>query len=109
MTNIADFNKRITIQNTTKVSDGMGSFTDTWYDLATVWAKMTTHRSDESIQAMRQTGMAVHNWRIRYRNNVTAKMRIKYGNRYMAIIGPPIEVDEGGGRRWLDITVEESI
>lgn len=109
MTNIADLNKQITIQNFTKVSDGMGGFTITWYDVDTVWAKMTTHRSDESIQSMQQTGTAIHNLRIRYRHNMTPAMRIKYGNRYMNIIGPPIEVDEGGGRRWLDLTVGEVI
>ena len=109
MTQIGDLNKQITLQIQTKSSDGMGGFTVTWNDWDTVWAKMTTHRSDDSIQAMRQTGMSLHNFRIRYRKNISPSMRIKYGDRYMAIVGPPIEIDGGGGRHWLDITVEEAI
>ena len=106
MTDIGGLNKRITLQHQTKVPDAYGSFTIVWADLKTVWAKLTTHRSDEAVQAMKQTGKAVHNIRIRYRGGINSSMRVKYGNRYMAIIGPPIEVD--GGRHWLDIVVEEA-
>lgn len=100
--------KRITLQYQTKVPDGYGSFTIVWADACTVWAKKTTHRSDEAIQAMQATGIAVHTIRIRYRRGANSSMRIKEGNKYMAIIGPPIEVDEGGGRHWLDITAKEA-
>ena len=103
-----DLNKRITIQYETKTADAYGSFTITWTDLIPVWAKRTVHRSDEAVQAMKQTGTLVVNWRIRYRTGITSAMRIKYGSTYGAIIGPPIEVDGGGGRRWLDIVVEEA-
>lgn len=108
MTTISDLNRRFTIQYQTKVADGYGSYTISYADHVTVWGKMTTHRSDEAVQAMKQTGRAVHNIRLRYRQGITAAMRIKYGQRYFAIIGPPIEVDQGGGRHWMDITVEEA-
>lgn len=83
----------------------MGSFTTSWVDAATVWARKTTHRSDEAVQAMATTGTAVHNFRIRYRTDVKSSWRIKEGSKYMAIIGPPIEVER---RRWLDITAKET-
>ena len=105
---IGDLDKRITFQATTKVSDGMGGFTVTWTDIATVWAKKTTHRSDEAMQAMAVTGTALHNYRIRYRKDINGSWRIKEGNRYMNIIGPPMEKDEGPGRRWLDVTAKEA-
>lgn len=100
-----DLNIRITLQAQTKVADGMGGFTTTWTDIATVWAKKTTHRSDEAVQAMATTGTAVHNFRIRYRTDVRSSWRIKEGNKYMAIIGPPVEVER---RTWLDITAKEA-
>jgi SPP1 family predicted phage head-tail adaptor len=104
---ISEMNKRITLQCVTKLSDGMGSFAETWNDMDTVWAKKTTHRSDESVQSLKNTGTAIHNFRIRYRRDVKASWRVKEGQKLMAIVGPPIEVDKGPGRHWLDLTVSE--
>jgi SPP1 family predicted phage head-tail adaptor len=101
-------NKRIELQRKTSVSDGMGNFTDTWATYATVWARKTTHRSDDAVQAMQTTGIAIHNFRIRYRAGVLSSDRIKDGTSYMAIIGPPIEVDNGGADHWTDLTVKEA-
>jgi len=100
-----DLNKRITIEAPTRISDGMGGYTESFTAIATVWAKKTTHRSDEAVQAMATTGTAIHNFRIRYRTDVKSSWRIKEGNAYMAIIGPPIEVER---RKWLDITAKEA-
>ena len=103
--NIGDMNQRITLQYSSIVSDGMGGTSTTWTDAATVWAKKTTHRSDEAVQAMATTGTATHNFRIRYRADVKSSWRIKEGTKLMAIIGPPIEVER---RRWLDLTARET-
>ena len=100
-----ELNTRITFQRQTKAPDGMGGMTVSWIDLATVWAKKTTHRSDEAVQAMATTGMAIHNFRFRYRTDVKSSDRIKEGNKYMNIIGTPIEVER---RTWMDITVKEA-
>ena len=101
-------NKRIELQRKTSVADSMGGFTDTWATYATVWARKRTHRSDEAVQAMQMSGVAVHNIRIRYRSDVQGSDRVKDGTAYMAIIGPPIEVDDGGGSHWSDLTVKEA-
>lgn len=105
---ISDLNKRITLQCPTRTSDNMGGWVEEYKDVATVWAKKTTHRSNEAVEAMRQTGKLTHNYRIRYRRDVRGNWRILDTGKYMAIIGPPIEVNEGPGRRWLDITAEEA-
>lgn len=86
----------------------MGGWVETYIDVATVWAKKTTHRSNEAVEAMRQTGKLTHNYRIRFRRDVKGDWRIQDTGKYMAIIGPPIEVNEGPGRHWLDITAEEA-
>lgn len=100
-----ELNTRIELQAPTRISDGMGGTISTFITVATVWAKKTTHRSDEAVQAMATTGTAVHNFRIRYRTDVRSSWKIKEGNRLMAIIGPPIEV---GNREFLDITAKEA-
>lgn len=105
--NTAALNKRIVLQAPTKASDPAGGEVVTWTDVATVWAKKTTHRSDEAVQAMATSGFAVHNFRIRYRTGILSSWRIKEGDRTMPIIGPPIEkIDEG--LRYLDITAKET-
>ncbi|MEN6420311.1 MAG: phage head closure protein, partial [Smithella sp.] len=69
-TSPSQFDKRITLQYPTRVSDNMGGFAVTWNDAATVWAKKTTHRSDEAVQAMATTGIQIHNFRIQFRTDV---------------------------------------
>jgi SPP1 family predicted phage head-tail adaptor len=103
--NPPDLNKRITLQAPTRVSDPAGGEIVTWADMATVWAKKTTHRSDEAVQAMATSGYAVHNFRIRYRTGIRSDWRIKEGE--MNLIGPPIERVESG-LRYLDLTVKET-
>jgi SPP1 family predicted phage head-tail adaptor len=103
---IGDLNKRITLQYSTKIADGMGGFTVTWVDKATVWAKISTLRSDEAIIAMQNSGTAIHNVVIRYRSDVKSSWRLKYGNSYWAILGPPIDLNKD--RKWLDIKCKEA-
>ena len=99
-------NTRITLQYSTRVSDGGGGYQTTWNDDATVPSEKATHRSNEAVQAMATTGFAVHNHRIRYRRNIRSSWRIKEGNSYQNIIGPPVLVE--GKKRFLDITAKEA-
>lgn len=105
VTSPTDLNERITLQYPTRVSDGKGGFTVTWATIATVWAKMTPHRSDEAIQAMATTGTAIYNYRIRYRTDVASSWRIIHNGRYMAIVGPPMKKVEGS-QQYLDLTAK---
>lgn len=104
---IGQMNSRVTLQYPTRVSDAMGGFTETWTDADTVWAKKTPHRSDEAVQAMATTGSATYNFRLRWRRGVRASWRLKEGTSYFNILGPPMRIQEGPGRQWLDITARE--
>ncbi len=97
---------RISLQAPTKVPDGAGGFVVTWVTIANEWAKKTTLRSDEAIVAMQTTGTAIHNFVIRYRTDVKSSWRIKEGNKYYNIIGPPIDID--ARKEWLDIKAKET-
>jgi len=103
--NAGERNKQIELHAPTKASDGMGGMPTVYVKVATVWAKKTTHRSDEAVQAMATTGLLTHNYRIPYRTDVKSSWRIKEGNSLMSIIAAPIEV---GNREYLDITAKEA-
>lgn len=107
MATIGERNRQITIQYSTKASDGLGGFTTVWNDLETVWAKKTTHRSDEAVQAMATTGITIHNFNIVYRAGLTKAMRIKDGNKFMNIIGIT-EINRGIGVHEIDLTAKEA-
>ena len=99
-------NKRITLQYTTNVSDGMGGFTATWIDAATVWAAIWPTSAAELIQSM-QTDMVIsHRVRIRYRSVLRPSWRIRFGLRYFNIVSI-INPNERG--EWLDILCKEVV
>jgi len=99
-------NKRITIQYSTRVSDSLGGFTLTWADVATVWAALWPVSANETVQSNQQVMTISHRIRIRYRSILRPSWRIKYGNRYFAIISiiNPEERNE-----WLDLMVKEAV
>lgn len=97
-TSPADLNTRLELQ---------APVAGTWITIATVWAKETAHRSNEAVQAMAASGVLTLNERIRYRTDVKSTWKIKRGNKFLAIIGPPVKVFDGS-QVWLDITVRET-
>ena len=98
-------NKRIEIQAPTRTSDGMGSFTETWGEIATVWAAIWPLSATETIQSM-QTDMVIsHRIRIRYRSVLRPSWRLRFGLRYfniVSIINPNMK------NEYLDILAKES-
>lgn len=103
---IGALNKRITLQYATKVSDAMGSFTETWTDAATIWAAIWPTTGTELVESL-QTGMVTsHRIRIRYRSVLRPSWRIKFGYRYFNIVSivNPSEKNE-----WLDIMAKEAV
>ena len=79
------FNKRIKIQE--KVAPGIGSFAvEEWYDKFEVWAHwVNVHGSEawiaDSVQAQRAATVT-----IRYRPDITEKMRIVYKDAVYLIV-----------------------
>jgi len=102
---IGKLNKYITIQHPAKTSDGMGGFTETWTDAGNVFAAIWPTSAKE-ITALNSTTLEVsHRIRIRFRSAFKASWRIKFGNRYFAIVSilNPEEKNE-----WLDLMCKES-
>lgn len=103
---IGDLNKRVTLQYKTRVADGMGGFTETWTDAATVSAAIWPTSAKEMVQANSTTMVVSHRIRIRYRRDIKGSWRVKFGNRYFAIVGGPINPEEKN--EWLDLMVKEA-
>ena len=104
---IGDLNKLINIIGTTKVGDGMGSFTETDTTIASdIWAAIWPASASEQIQSLQPVGTITHRIRIRWRSVLKSSWRIKFGNRYFAIVAPPINPNEKN--EWLDLLCREA-
>ena len=72
--------ERVTIQQKTLVSDGMGGQSETWATLATVWAAVKPNiagaREAMTGAAGQVQARTVYEVRIRYRDDIDAKMRV---------------------------------
>lgn len=105
MSGAGALNKRITIQYPTKVSDGMGSWTVSWWDYATIWAAVWPTSAVEIVQSMQIEMMVTHRIRIRYRSTFNPAWRIKFGNRYFSIVS---KLNPGERNEWLDLICKEA-
>lgn len=103
--NIGDLNKRITLQQVTRTPDGMGGFNIVVTDVATVWAAIWPVSANDQIQANATTMVITTKIRIRYRSVMKSAWRIKYGNRYFAIISI---IDQNERHEWLDLLCKEA-
>jgi len=84
---IGDLNKLVSIIGTTRISDGMGGFTQTDSTIASeIWAAIWPVNASEQVQAMSTTMTISHRIRIRYRSVLRSSWRIKFGLRYFNIV-----------------------
>jgi SPP1 family predicted phage head-tail adaptor len=102
--NIGALNKRLILQHSVSVADGMGAFTVTWDDAATVWGSIWPISANEMIQANAQAMIISHRIRIRYHSTLKASWRIKFENRYFNIISI---INPNEANKYLDIMVKE--
>jgi len=102
---IGDLDKRIILQYQTKEPDGMGGWKNSWNDAYTVDAAIWDATSNERNVASSTTLIISHRIRIRYKSVLKASWRIKFGNRFFAIVGI---VNPSESNRWLDIMAKES-
>ncbi len=105
VTSPSDLDKRITLQAKTKVPDGGGGFTDTWVDMATIWAGVWPVSAREITEANATVMVISHRIRIRYRSVLKAGWRVKFGNRYFSIVGV---TSPNEGREWIDLLAKEA-
>lgn len=56
MIRIGRHDQRLTFQRVTTTTDAMGSVTEAWADLCTLWGKVSADKSTEDVEAGQRTG-----------------------------------------------------
>jgi len=79
-------NKRVLWQYKTRVSDGMGGFTESYVDSCTTWSAIWPVSSAEVVAANSTSLVVSHRIRIRYRSTFKASWRGKFGTRFFSIV-----------------------
>lgn len=95
---------RITIQQRSLASDGIGGSTETWSTLATVWSKIEPMSAGQVAWASSLEHRVTHKITIRYRSDLTSDMRIQYGGRIFHVKGYR-NLEERN--LWTEINAEE--
>ena len=106
--NIGRMDRRIDIeQDTASSADSYGQIVPSWGALDTVWAQVTPS-GNETHEGNQDHATRTTEFRIRYRSDVTEKMRIKYP----ASSGDIYDIEsiiEIGRQEGLDITATASV
>lgn len=97
-----NFDQRVTLQRrvvTTTVDDE--DRTEAWADVATVWAEARPTSGKDLISAAAMQAEATVRFRIRWRSDVHARMRVLWRGVPHEVLGEP--VDREGGRHTLEL------
>ena len=101
-----DLRHRVKIQYSVESQNAVtGSISVTWTDLATVWAKIEPLSARDFVAAQAEQSKVVARITVRYRDDVTAKMRIYHAakNAYYNIEG--VLADKESGYEYLTLIV----
>jgi SPP1 family predicted phage head-tail adaptor len=79
-------NKRVVLQNITRIPDGMGGSNDVWNTVDTVWASIWPISATEIIASNASSMVSTHRIRMRYRKDIKANWRVKYHNTYFNVV-----------------------
>ena len=99
--------RRITIQSRTSTKDASGRPTTVaWADFATVWASVQDMLPSRGERIAEGVNVASRPCRIRmrYRDDITADMRVTLDGRTLRIVSMPAEL---GRREGIEIVAEE--
>ena len=101
---IGELRDKVTLRRKAETADGMGGFTETWSDMGTAWAKVTSVRGKELMEALQLQGELTHKVFMRYRADVDEANQITWRGRTLKIVSPPIIL---GHDQWLEILCKE--
>ncbi len=97
---------RVRIEQPVLTPDGMGGSTKAWQELATVWAEIVAISSGEAVLAGKLTPRIARRFRLRYRADITAAMRLVYEGRVFNILSV---INENEADAMLEILAEEGV
>lgn len=107
MLNAGELDQRITVQTPASTVDALGQRTETWTDVATLWAQAQPLRGREFFAAGQVQSEAAVRFRIRYRTGIDGTMRVLWRGVPHAIVAEPMDVD--GGKHTLELMCSAGI
>ena len=96
--------QRVIIQAPTMTTNERGAQTPGWADVATVWADVRTPTGRERSGDQMTVAVLSHLVTMRYRADLTAAHRLKWGERVLALLSTP---DPDNRRRLLVCQCQE--
>lgn len=103
--NAGSLRHRVTIQQRAATQDGFGEPSDTWTDIATVWANVQPLRGEERFTAQQMQAAIDHKVTMRYRAPLSAQNRLMFGARILDIESV-VNIDERN--RTLEVFCKEA-
>lgn len=103
---IRKLRERVRIERPVETRDDTGASIQSWQVLATVWADVTPLNGREALMAMQMEDRQSHRVTIRYRTDVTAKMRMIWREETLNIRALR---NKDKRRRFLEIDVEQGV
>lgn len=97
---------QVVIQQASRSSDGQGGGTMSWTTLATVWARIEPVAGREVVAQQGLQSQITHRVVMRFRSDVTTKMRLSHDGRLMNIRSIR-NLEER--KRWMELSVEEGV
>ena len=79
--------RRVTIEAPTPTQNSFGEPVEAWSELATVWARKRDVRASERFTAQQRLAQETAVFEIRFRSDVTPKMRLVEGGKVYTIDG----------------------
>jgi len=104
-TEIGDMRHRITFQEPVKTPDGYKGHTVQWQDVVTVWASVEPLSGREYFYSHQIKAEVTHRVRMRYRTDITTKMRIKLSEDRALTIESILDIKER--REMLELLCRE--
>ena len=86
MINAGDLTERITLQAETTTHNTYNEPIIVYADVVTIWAQVIMSGGREFYAAQKLNAETAAVFKIRYRTGTNPRMRIKWGNRYFAIL-----------------------
>lgn len=96
-------NRRVTIQMLSTTLDEYGQPAGAWADIATVWANIKNVSGLETVKSGLDVSVVSTSIRIRYRDDVTAGMRVLYGVKAWDIRAV---LPDDAGREYCDLVCQ---
>ncbi|MEO0618818.1 MAG: phage head closure protein [Pseudomonadota bacterium] len=101
---LGELRHRLTLEMRNVESDDAGGEIVTWIGGATVWGEVTPLSGVEFLRQDRLASTLTHRVRLRYRDDVSAAVRLRLGGRIFEILSVR-DVEER--HRWLECLCEE--